>query len=64
MKTGRNAPDGRVEDWSLATNEYTSFRGRYTVAESWTDAKGNTYCKVDLNYGGPRAHELWKLGKS
>jgi len=56
--------DGRIEDWSLATNEYPSFKGKYTVAESWTDSKGNMYCKVDLNYGGARTQELWKLDKS
>jgi hypothetical protein len=56
--------DGRIEDWSLATNEYPSFKGKYTIAESWTDSKGNMYCKVDLNYGSGKTQELWKLDKS
>jgi len=56
--------DGRMEDWSHATNEYPSYKGTYTVAESWMDSKGNMYCKVDLNYGGARTQELWKLDES
>jgi len=56
--------DGRIEDWSLATNEYPSFRGTYTVAESWMDSKGNSYCKVDATYGFTKSLQLWRLDKS
>jgi hypothetical protein len=56
--------NGRIEDWSRATNEHPSYTGTYTVAESWMDSKGNSYCKVDLNYGGGRTQELWRLDKS
>jgi len=38
--------DGRVEDWSIATNEYPSFRDQYTVVESWADSKGNMYLSL------------------
>ena len=56
--------DGRVEDWSRATNEYPSFKGTYTVAESWTDSKGNSYCKADATYGFTRSQQWWRLDKS
>ena len=56
--------DGRVEDWLLATNEDPSWKGSYTVAESWTDSKGDMYCKVDLNYGVSWVKELWRLDES
>jgi hypothetical protein len=56
--------DGRIEDWSIATNEYPSFRDQYTVVESWADSKGNMYCTVDIISGSYKIKALWKLDKS
>ena len=58
--------DGRIEDWALATNTNPSVKGEYKRAESWTDAKGNTYCTVDTRWyiQDVRTKELWKLDKS
>ena len=50
----------------LATSTGPSWRGEYTVAESWMDSEGNTYCTVDCRtyIHEDRTKDLWKLDKS
>jgi len=59
------ASDGRIEDRQLSTQTIPSNQGKYTIAESWTDSKGNIYCTVDTKWKiGWYTQDLWKLDKS
>jgi len=57
--------DGRIETRQLSTQTIPSDKGEFTVAESWTDLKGNMYCTVDVKWQMVgRTKELWKLDTS
>jgi hypothetical protein len=57
--------DGRMEDWPLAAQKSTPFKGEYKVVQSWMDSKGNIYCTVDTKYKtGCVTRSLWKLNES
>jgi hypothetical protein len=57
--------DGGIEYRQLSTKTIPTNQGKYTVAESWTDSKGNIYSTVDTKWKiGWHTQELWKLDKS
>jgi hypothetical protein len=57
--------DGRIEDWSFASQISPTWKGQYIVAASWQDSEGNLFCTVDVSYyEGNHVQELWKLSTS